>query len=148
MLNTGCKLDLSFCRFLGFQRFAGLEPSKFRPQTLLCAANQSPPLVHKMGGLFREFLLPFCPALSGMKVTQSSFYISLKGLIRLLKPSSSSYSTALDLFINRQSMLSEIGRDNEHFLIRKPLLLLSCTVRLPVSEPRHCRKALKDYRTT
>ena len=51
VLNTVCKLALPFRRFLGFQGSAGLEPAKFRPQSLLCATNQSQPVVHKMGGL-------------------------------------------------------------------------------------------------
>lgn len=59
----------------------------------------------KWGGAFREFLRPFCPALSGMKVTQSS----LCGENTFKVKWQASFSRT-SLFVNKQKYAPQDGK--------------------------------------
>lgn len=97
--------------------------------------------VHKMGALSGNSCFHFVLLCLAWRLHKVHFTFHWKDIM-LLKLSSSPPSTGLHLFINRQSMSGKIGRDNDSFLIRKSLLLLSCTARLLRTESRH---TVKDY---
>lgn len=111
---------------------AGLEPSKFRPQLLLCEANQSLLLIHEMGVLPGNSCFHFVLLCLESRLHKFHFTLPWKNDFQKSFQSRSSrpHSASSHLFINKQNILREIGRDNENILIRKLLLLSGSNTRL------------------
>lgn len=97
-LSTGFKVS-------AFQKSAGLEPSKFRPQvTSLCKEQKSLLLIHKIVGLSGNSCIHFVLFVWCGGYTQLILHFTNK-TYHALKANSSPPSTGLGLFTGRQSML-------------------------------------------
>lgn len=121
-----------------FQNSTGLEPSKFSPQvTPLCKKPKSAFYAWKFGlsgnSCFHSVLLCLAWWLHKVNFTFHWQDLCFEG------QQQPSYMRLR--FVFKLRMLGKKGKDNKNFLIRKSLLLLSCTTRLLSMEPWHRPKA-------